>query len=85
MRPCAGLHIRSGRAPGCPRASTKHSAASEDDCLDDDDEVKAKALLNTMSAMLIPYHSIWLMGDTTVDDEDVGCRGHRRGRHKRDG
>ena len=27
---CAGPHIRSGRAPRCPRASAKHSAASQD-------------------------------------------------------
>ena len=30
MEACAGLHIRSGRVPRCPRASAKHSAASED-------------------------------------------------------
>ena len=30
MEACAGLHIGSGCAPGCPGASAKHSAASED-------------------------------------------------------
>ena len=54
VRPCAGLHIRSGSAPRCPELSHKKRfsviACLHDD--DDDDEVKANAnALLKMSAM----------------------------------
>ena len=58
VRPFSGLHIRSGRAPGCPRASTT-KRFSVIACLDDDDDddvkAKAKALLKT-SATLMTYN-----------------------------